>query len=266
MDNLIGIPDSGKVLDGFFDAVSRAEKRALMLDYDGTLAPFVVERDRAFPYPGVREAVDSIMEQGRSRVVVVSGRAVRDILPLMGFRVTPEVWGSHGWERLGPDGVVTVPETGALERSGIEAAVEWAVKSGHAGRAEVKPSGVAFHTRGLEEAQASRLRDEAKSVFDGIASRGGFDVRGFDGGVELRLSGMDKGDTVRELLAELGPDAAAAYLGDDDTDEDAFRALKGKGLGVLVRVEPRESAASLWIRPPEGLLVFLDRWRAACGR
>jgi len=258
--------DSGNSLDLFLDSVSRAEKRALMLDYDGTLAPFVVERDRAYPYPGVREAVDAIMEQGRSRVVVVSGRAVKDLMPLMGFSRTPEVWGSHGWERLGPDGVVTVPETGEIERAGIEAAVKWAGGSGHPGRAEVKPSGVAFHTRGLEDARASRLRDEAKSVFDGIASRGGFDVRGFDGGVELRLSGMDKGDTVRELLAELGPGAAAAYLGDDDTDEDAFRALSGNGLGVLVRLEPRESAASLWIRPPGELLLFLDRWRAACGR
>jgi trehalose 6-phosphate phosphatase len=58
----------------------------------------------------------------------------------------------------------------------------------------------------------------------------------------------------------LGPDTAVAYLGDDRTDEDAFMALRGRGLAVLVRPDLRATAAEVWIRPPDELLLFLQRW------
>jgi len=44
------------------------------------------------------------------------------------------------------------------------------------------------------------------------------------------------------------------------TDEDAFRAIRGKGVGILVREALRPTAADLWIRPPEELLTFLAGW------
>jgi trehalose-6-phosphatase len=67
------------------------------------------------------------------------------------------------------------------------------------------------------------------------------------------------------VLAETPEDAAVAYLGDDFTDEDAFVAVKPRGLAVLVRPEFRETAADVWIRPPRELIAFLKRWRDACG-
>ncbi len=70
---------------------------------------------------------------------------------------------------------------------------------------------------------------------------------------------------MRAILSEMGRDAAVAYLGDDRTDEDAFLALHGHGLSVLVRGEFRDTAADVWIRPPEGLVAFLTDWNAACG-
>jgi hypothetical protein len=85
----------------------------------------------------------------------------------------------------------------------------------------------------------------------------------FDGGIELRAAGRNKGDVVRTLAAEAGPDAALAYLGDDLTDEDAFRAMPDHGAAVLVRERLRPTAANLWVRPPAELLAFLGRWHAA---
>jgi len=49
-------------------------------------------------------------------------------------------------------------------------------------------------------------------------------------------------------------------LGDDRTDEDAFKSIKGRGLGVLVREAFRPTYADVWIKPPEELLAFLARW------
>ena len=84
----------------FLEGISRAPGRVLMLDYDGTLAPFQVRPERATPYPGVREALEDLVEDGGTRVVIVSGRPAADLVPLLGLRQTPEIWGGHGWERL----------------------------------------------------------------------------------------------------------------------------------------------------------------------
>ena len=76
----------------------------MLLDYDGTLAPFRVDRFRARPWAGVRELLAGIQNQGRTRMVVVSGRPAEEILPLLALEPAPEVWGLHGSERLRPDG------------------------------------------------------------------------------------------------------------------------------------------------------------------
>ena len=85
-------------------------------------------------------------------------------------------------------------------------------------------------------------------------------VKEFDGGIELRATGRNKGFAVNSILAELNTGIVVAYMGDDYTDEDAFQALKGKGCCVLVRSELRETAADLWLQPPEELLWFLSKW------
>jgi trehalose-6-phosphatase len=69
---------------------------------------------------------------------------------------------------------------------------------------------------------------------------------------------------MRTILGELGAGAVAAYLGDDLTDEDAFVAIKGRGLAALVRAEARPTAADIRLRPPDELLAFLRRWHETC--
>jgi trehalose 6-phosphate phosphatase len=87
----------------------------------------------------------------------------------------------------------------------------------------------------------------------------------FDGGLELRAATKHKGDAVAVVLGEAGDQVAAAYLGDDQTDENAFRAIKGRGLAILVRGEPRPTMADVWLRPPDELVRFLRDWLKACG-
>ena len=83
----------------------------------------------------------------------------------------------------------------------------------------------------------------------------------FDGGLELRALGHNKHHAVKTVLSETPGDSCVAYLGDDVTDEDAFSAIKARGLSVLVRPEPRATRADLWIQPPGELVDFLERWR-----
>jgi trehalose 6-phosphate phosphatase len=80
--------------------------------------------------------------------------------------------------------------------------------------------------------------------------------------VELRAVGCNKQYAVKAVLSQTEEDSAVAYLGDDITDEDAFRAVKPRGIGVLVRAEFRKTEADVWLLPHE-LVEFLRHWRVA---
>jgi trehalose-phosphatase len=246
--------------DRFFERLAQAPRAALLLDYDGTLAPFCVDPQEARPYPGVRAALDTLMAQHDTRVVLVSGRWTRDLLPLLGLGQVPEIWGSHGWERRLPDGRVEMARPAELALQGLVQANGWIEKiHARGGRSEAKPACLAFHWRGLDAATAADIGRIVTENWALHARDTGLELHHFDGGIELRVPGRHKGDVVRTIRAEM-PDARLAYLGDDVTDEDAFRALADTDLGVLVRPELRATEAGLWLTPPDDLLAFLHRW------
>jgi len=250
--------------DDFWRALASAENRVLMLDYDGTLAPFVVERDRAYPSSGVPEVLGLLVGQTASRLVIVTGRSVDDIPRLLGLEDLPEIWGSHGAQRLMPDGTRTPVKLGEPESRALDRAWTWAEDQGLKDRVEVKPGCLAFHWRGLSEQQARRMRDKIQDELKDVVARTQLGLKEFDGGLELRVEGFTKADAVNTVLGEGGPGAVVVYMGDDLTDEDAFAALSGRGLPVLVRKEPRPTKAELWLRPPEELLAFLHKWLETC--
>ena len=247
--------------DAFFAAVASAPARALLLDYDGTLAPFRRERDRAFPYTGVRERLTGILQDGGTRVAVVSGRALADLSPLLSLPRSPELWGSHGLERRRESGTADAAAPAPSIAGLVEGAGDWAAGRGWTEGFERKPYGFAIHGRGVSGSELAAMRDDTLDRWSAEAAAAGLELLDFDGGFEFRPSGSHKGDVIRTTLAEMPPRAAVAYLGDDRTDEDAFEALSGRGAAVLVRGELRPTAADLWIRPPGELLDFLDRWR-----
>jgi trehalose-phosphatase len=256
--------DPGLDTERFFAGLASAQARVLLLDYDGTLAPFRVERDQAAPYSGVRDALAAMLQAGHTRLVVISGRKASELPGLLRLTPQPEIWGTHGWERLRPDGAYSSPQLDTRVAAGLAAARAWADWQGLAGQLEEKPASVALHWRGLPPELIAELRAAALACWSALVPAG-LEIHSFDGGIELRVPGRDKGFAVRTILGETRPDAASiAYLGDDLTDEDAFAALAGRGLGILVRAELRPTKAALWLRPPEELIAFLWRWQRAC--
>lgn len=251
--------------DLFFDELCGARSRVLLLDYDGTIAPFSVNRHQAFPYPTVPELIDSIMSTCRTSVVLISGRAAREIPPLLGLNPHPEIWGTYGIERLRADGQYSVGHVSDDAQRALVKADLWLQEEGGLDRLiELKPGAIAVHWRGLNPTQVEEVKAAAYRAMSPFASVDLL-LSEFDGGLELRPRTRSKADVVLALLSEHDPEAAVAYLGDDATDEEAFRALNGRGLTVLVRPKYRFSAAQRWIRPPEELVHFLTEWIRACG-
>ena len=247
----------------FLAHLGRARQAALLLDYDGTLAPFSEQRQRALPYPGVSTLLKEIMDEGSTRVVMITGRPAGEVVRLLGVVPYPEVWGAHGLQRLKPDGTceLMVVDNGA--RQSLAEASAWLERLGLRHLAEFKPGSIALHWRGLPQEEAAELRSKVLLRWMPLSFRPHMALLEFDGGVELRLAGKNKADAVQTVLSELDDDAAIAYLGDDQTDEEAFAALQPRGLAVLARPERRPSAASLWIKPPRQLIDFLSQWLQA---
>ena len=123
---------------------------------------------------------------------------------------------------------------------------------------------VAAHWRRLPPSEVDELRPQINDHWTRIAENSQLEVHAFDGGLELRPKGRDKGSAVNEVLTSISTTFAAAYLGDDLTDEDAFRALAGSGHRVLVRDNLRDTLADAWAKPPEDLIEFLIQWKSAC--
>ncbi len=247
----------------FLERLARAREAALLLDYDGTLAPFCVQRHRAVPYPGVATMLRKIMDDGSTRVVMVTGRPAGEVVRLLGVFPYPEVWGSHGLQRLRPDGSCELVVVDEGAREALEEAMTWLDSLGLRQMVEHKPGSVALHWRGLSDDVIDQMRKKVLLRWMPLSFRPGMEMLEFDGGLELRLGTRSKADAVHSILGEMGPDAAIAYLGDDQSDEEAFIALQPRGLAVLARPEWRPTVADLWIKPPKGLLDFLLDWLRA---
>ena len=249
-------------LTAFLQQVRTTPESVLFLDYDGTLAPFQVDRSLAYPYHGVVSLLDGIARSGKTRIIIISGRPIVEMRALLTPMSELEMWGSHGLERQLSGGNYSRVEVSEEDTASLREAEDWVVAAGLLSRAEIKLGGIAIHWRGMSPSEARRIEALTQDGWAPLAERSGLKLLQFEAGLEFRVSHPDKGDAVRTILATLDAEAPIAYLGDDLTDEDAFRVLRGRGLTVLVRAKYRETLAETWFRPPEGLIGFLEQWRS----
>jgi trehalose 6-phosphate phosphatase len=257
-------------LEDFLHSFSNGLKPLLLLDYDGTLAPFRVDRMKARPWTGVREAIGRIQRQGKTRMVVITGRPAKEIGPLL--RGNPpvidpmlEVWGLHGAERLHPDGRRELEEAPPETQRRLNELREHLRHNNLGGQFEDKPNAAVMHWRGASPRTAKFIEMRTRELFEPLSKLPGLTLLPFEGGLELRV-GRDKGGAISTLVAEAEPESPVAFIGDDLTDEAGFKAVNeahGPHLSVLMRPEARETAADIWLRPPSELRGFLKRWYRA---
>ena len=239
---------------------------AVFLDYDGTLTPIVDRPEDAVISDSMRAAVRGLAE--RCPVCVVSGRDRRVVQELMGVDHLI-VAGSHGFD-------IWSPSEGTLEHEaggGFEALIERVTARVReqadpiAGSlVEAKKASVALHYRLVADAD----RPAIAAIVDRVLAEHPGELKVTPGKMVYEIQPKlewDKGKAVLYLLGALGldgGDVVPLYLGDDITDEDAFRALSGKGIGVFVgqasdpEVGGRGTSAAFVLDSIEEVERFLD--------
>jgi trehalose-phosphatase len=235
---------------------------AVFLDYDGTLSPIAPRPELATLPEPTREVLRRLAARGP--VAILSGRGREDVAALVGLSDLTYA-GSHGFDIAGPtlrreigDGIPEKIDRASArlreELSGIEGAL-----------VEPKRFAVAIHFRLARPEDLPRIEqavDAVRAEYPDLRKVPGKKI------FELRPDlDWDKGHALLWLLETLhlgnqdedGGEVVPLYIGDDVTDEDAFRVIEGRGVGVLVAEEPRETAAAYSLRDPEEVRVFLER-------
>jgi trehalose-phosphatase len=236
------------------EIAARSDRLAVFLDYDGTLTPIVSHPEKALLSDSMRQTVQALATQ--ASVAILSGRDLDDIRQRVNI-VAIVYAGSHGFDIAGPRGLrkeVATEFLPKLDMAEKELGKELAEIAG--ARVERKRFSVAAHYRMVNESDVSNVQQAVSEV----AARHR-ELRRMEGKKVHELLpdlDWDKGKAVVWLLEALG-DAKVrpVYIGDDRTDEDAFRALGQRGVGILVSEHPRRTAASYSLKDPTEVERFL---------
>lgn len=253
-----------------FEAISRqagGKRIAVFLDYDGTLTPIVDTPDLAVMAEDMREAVSELSRH--CPVGIISGRDLEDVRDKV--RIGSIIYaGSHGFDISGPDGLQVRNPVGEeflpiLDR--VEKELSRRLGSLPGLLVERKKFAIAVHYRLVDPGEV----DGVERVVNEIAALNQ-DLRKAYGKKIFELqpqADWHKGKALLSLLRALGldgDDVLPFYLGDDVTDEDAFRAIRGLGVGIVVRDRPYETAATHSLRNPDEVRRFLLLLISLCRR
>ncbi|MFH1360641.1 MAG: trehalose-phosphatase [Candidatus Omnitrophota bacterium] len=241
----------------FFDNLPDIQKRlsekeiVFFLDYDGTLTPIVATPDLAVLSEDMRQTLRELIK--RYKVSIVSGRATDDVkgkVKLDGIFYA----GSHGFEIVYPSGEVKINEQAQKIRSVIDEAhakLEKRLAGIKGALAEHVKYTISAHYRLVADTdfpQFEKIVDETVREYPSLRKSSGKKV------FELKPKiDWHKGKAVEWILKVIGTgeNILPIYIGDDTTDEDAFRVLRDKGFGILVADPVRASVAEYVIKNAE---------------
>ncbi|BBY19297.1 trehalose-phosphatase [Mycolicibacterium litorale] len=237
------------------DRAARLPRLLIACDYDGTLAPIVSNPADARPLPASAAALEELAALPATTVSLISGRALAVLRELSGVSDRVHLVGSHGSE-FDTGFVSPIDERARALLVEIKGALDAIAAEFPGATVELKPASVALHVRNASPADgeaAMRRANEAAAQWDAQVTDG-------KAVKEFAVIHTDKGQAV-DILRDQHDASAVVFLGDDVTDEKAFRRMRDGDIGV--KVGPGETAAAYRVGEPQHVAEALEYLLAA---
>jgi len=248
------LKESGKAWSGLIQAYWAAARRALLLDYDGTLVPFVEDPELAQPEEELLDLLRGLGSSGGNEVAIVSGRPRRDLEEWFG-QLPVALVAEHGvWLRTRGGEWRMLKELRAEWKERVRPILQLYVDRLPGALLEEKEFSMAWHYRRADAEQGSRRARELMDALAGFTRNVAVQVLEGNKVLEVRNTGVSKGTAAVEWLAAVGPNFVLA-IGDDRTDEDLFRALPTTAYSV--RVGLAQTAARYYVNSPTAVRRLL---------
>ena len=257
-----------------FDAWNRIIQRLksadhilLLSDYDGTLTPIVSRPEEAVLSSEVREQLRALTQKSTFGVGIVSGRPLSEIEALVGLEGIYYA-GNHGFEIEGPGLSFIHPTAKAAQAQLKDLVQQFSDKLSHIEGVivEDKGLGLSIHYRLVEKSQEKIVADVFQQTTEPLLRDGKIRVTSGKKVWEVRPPiDWHKGKAVETIITELKPVFAGKkgitiYLGDDSTDEDAFRIIhRPQGWSVFIGPENPASNADYFLESTSEVVTFLSK-------
>ena len=243
----------GKILK----RIRAAERIFFFLDYDGTLTPIVSHPEEAILPKKTRALLLAFKRNPRFPLAIVSGRSLKDIRKFVGLKGIYYI-GNHGLEIFAPKSGVRqlIPDEIVSELGRIRDRLNSYLKDIDGVLMEDKEYILTIHYRNVDAKCVPPILMALKQEIKGskIPLCLGYGKMVF----EIRpKSAVNKGTAVLELLNQVDQDGVLPlYIGDDQTDEDAFKVLKRRGITIFVGLSGN-SSAQYYVNDPFEVYQFL---------
>lgn len=219
----------------------KSKRRLLLLDYDGTLVSFAPIPDKAKPDIGLIRLLFSLGKDLRNSLVIVSGRDRTTIESWLG-KVPCGLVAEHGawikrdarhdWEKQ-----KNLSADWKKQLKPILKTYEFRVPGS---LVEEKEYGIAWHYRKANPELGKLRSSELFDYLNEFLANTDLQVMHGNKVIEVRVSGINKGNGVVPWLSEKKWDFILA-LGDDWTDEDLFKMLPATAYSIKVSYGPSKA-------------------------
>jgi trehalose 6-phosphate synthase/phosphatase len=234
-----------------------ASRRCILLDYDGTLAPYQKIPSLAAPSKELLQLLQQLADDGRNEVVIISGRDAETLDQWLG-RLPLTLVAEHGaLFRVRGEGWVEQTSLNAEWKDSIRPLMQLFVNRCAGSFIEEKKSTLAWHYRNTQtDLGFARSRELRNGLLQLITNTS---LQVIDGNkvLEVRMAGIDKGNASLNLLSRMQPDFVLC-IGDDTTDEDMFRLLRDRA--HTMKVGRGNTAAQYTIPAQRDVFPILSRF------
>ena len=236
---------------------NRANKRCILLDYDGTLAPYQKLPSLATPSNELIDLLKQLTSDASNEIVVISGRDVDTLEKWLG-KLPLNMIAEHGacvkhkggeWKEQTPINTEWKEQVRPLMQLFVDRCAGSFI--------EEKKSTLAWHYRNTNSELGFIRSRELRNALLQLTANTPLQVVDGNRVLEVRMVGVDKGAAATAIIQSLEPDFILG-IGDDATDEDMFRALRDKA--YTVKIGRANTAAQYTILSQKEVLPFLKRF------